>query len=113
MSIYPLPHFLWFISNVRCSILFIHDVYVDWNVPCINYGPICYYGRLWVFLVVCSLASGENEEEDDDDEEEEEEEEKDERKNRKEKERKKKRRKKEKCFVLKIYGILWNILRMF
>ena len=26
------------------------DGYVDWSVPCINYRPKCYYGRLWSFI---------------------------------------------------------------
>ena len=31
-------------------IFFIHDVYVGWNVPYINYSPKWYYGRLWDFI---------------------------------------------------------------
>ena len=44
------PLVLWFISNVRCCSIFIHDVYVDWNVPCINYSPKYYYDHLWDFI---------------------------------------------------------------
>ena len=40
-------YFLWFISKVRCCSIYIHDVYVDWNVPCISCSPKCYYGHLW------------------------------------------------------------------
>ena len=31
-------------------VFFINDVHVDWNVPCISYGPICYYGHLWYLI---------------------------------------------------------------
>ena len=26
--------------------IYIYDVYVDWNIPCISYSPECYYGHL-------------------------------------------------------------------
>ena len=64
------PHFLWFtcpyplkvqasptmrsqgrrISKVRCCGIHIHDVYVEWNIPCISYSYTCYYGHLWDFI---------------------------------------------------------------
>ena len=44
------PHCLWLISQVRCCSIFIHDVYVDWNITEINYSPKCYFGRLWDYI---------------------------------------------------------------
>ena len=32
--------------------IYIYDVYVDWNIPCISYSPKCYYGRVWDFYLV-------------------------------------------------------------
>ena len=47
----PRPHqFLWFILRVRCCSVYIHDVYVDWNISCIKYSPKCCYGHLWDFI---------------------------------------------------------------
>ena len=45
------PLFLWFISKVRFCSIYVHDVYVDWNVPCISYGPKCCCGRLRDFIL--------------------------------------------------------------
>ena len=39
--------FIWWYAPCR---IYIHDVYVDWNIPCINYSLKCYYGRLWDFI---------------------------------------------------------------
>ena len=30
--------------------IYIDDVYVDQNVPCVSYSSKCYYGRLWYFI---------------------------------------------------------------
>ena len=46
----PPPPNLWFISRVRCSSIYIHDVHEDWNVPCISYSPNCFNDHLWYFI---------------------------------------------------------------
>ena len=35
---HPIPQLLWFISQVICCSIYIHDVYVDWNVQYISYS---------------------------------------------------------------------------
>ena len=52
---YYLGNVIYFKGEMLCSI-FIHDVYVDLNIPVISYSPKCYYGHLWdLHLVVCTL----------------------------------------------------------
>ena len=48
-----LMHFLWFISIVRFCSIYIQDVYVDWNVPCI--APNAIWLSMGFYLVVCTL----------------------------------------------------------
>ena len=52
---YYLRNVIYFKGEMLCSI-FIHDVYVDLNIPVISYSPKRYYGHLWdLYLVVCTL----------------------------------------------------------
>ena len=55
------PHFLWFISNVGCCSIYIHDVYVDWNIPGISYSPKCLlWSTIGFYLVVCTWKARDN-----------------------------------------------------
>ena len=46
---FPLQ-FLWCISRMRCCNIYIHGLYVDWNIPCISYSSKCSNGHLWNFI---------------------------------------------------------------
>ena len=40
----------------RCSSIYINDVYVDWNIPCISYSPkMLLWSSTGFYLVVCTL----------------------------------------------------------